>query len=150
MKRYLALMILAGVLVLIVLNLPGEGQKPGGEGPEAKGKAAGFSLPRRQTTLTFVERKGKTLYDFYCVLCHGATGNGDGFNSFNLTQQPAKLADPHLLAKLSDAQIMAVVKKGGAALGLSSQMPSWGSLFKDQDITSLIAYVRTLSKPGGE
>ena len=89
------------------------------------------------------------MYDYYCVLCHGATGNGDGFNSYILTTPPAKLADPNLMGKLSDAQIMAVVKKGGAALGLSSQMPSWGGLFKNQDITALIAYIRTLSKPGG-
>ena len=107
-------------------------------------------LPQKQSQLTFAEKKGQTLYDYYCVLCHGATGNGDGFNSYTLTTPPAKLADPNLMAKLSDAQIMTVVKRGGAALGLSTQMPSWGGLFKDQDITALIAYIRTLSKSGGE
>ena len=88
------------------------------------------------------------MFDFYCVLCHGTGGNGDGFNAYTLTTPPAKLADPNLMTKLSDAQIKTVVKKGGAALGLSLQMPSWGDLFKVQDLNALVAYVRTLSKPG--
>jgi mono/diheme cytochrome c family protein len=146
MKKCLSLMLLAGAVILIILDFPGEGQKPATPVPPTSGGKSGFLLPERHEKLTFVERKGRSLYDYYCVLCHGASGKGDGFNSYTLATPPAKLADPAPMAKLSDAQIMTVIKKGGSALGLSTLMPSWGDLFKTQDLSALIAYIRTLSK----
>jgi mono/diheme cytochrome c family protein len=150
MIKKLSLALLISAAVLLILDPPGECQKPPSPISQTQGEKPKFLLPQKQSQFTFAEKKGRALYDYYCVLCHGAGGNGDGFNSYTLTTPPAKLADPNLMAKLSDAQIMEVVKKGGAALGLSTQMPSWGGLFKNQDITALIAYIRTLSKPGGE
>jgi cytochrome c oxidase cbb3-type subunit III len=149
MKKYLSLMLLVSTLILFILDISVEGQNQPSGGPQSKGGKAGFLLPETHTSLTFVEQKGKALFDYYCAICHGATGNGDGFNSFNLTTPTAKLADPSLMAKLSDAQMIAVIKKGGAALNLSIQMPSWGDLFKPSEITTLIAYLHTLSKTGG-
>jgi mono/diheme cytochrome c family protein len=150
MIKSVSLVVLICASILFLSDPPGESQKPPSQIPQSPGEKPKFLLPQKHSQLTFAERKGRALYDFYCVLCHGAGGNGDGFNSYTLTTPPAKLSNPNLMAKLSDAQIREVVKKGGAALGLSNQMPPWGGLFKDQDITNLIAYVRTLSKPGGE
>jgi mono/diheme cytochrome c family protein len=150
MIKIFSLVLLISASIFLIMNSPGESQNPPSPIPQTQGGKPKLLLPQKQNQLTFAEKKGRALFDYYCVLCHGAGGNGDGFNSYTLTTPPAKLADPNLMGKLTDAQIMAVVKKGGAALGLSNQMPSWGGLFKDQDITSLIAYVRTLSKPGGE
>lgn len=148
MIKNLSLLILVSAAILFILNPPGECQKTPSQIPKTQGGNPKFLLPQKHSQLTFSEKKGKALYDYYCVLCHGTGGNGDGFNSYTLTTPPAKLADPNLMSRLSDAQIMAVVKKGGAVLGLSLQMPSWGDLFKVQDLNALIAYVRTLSKPG--
>jgi mono/diheme cytochrome c family protein len=148
MIKNLFLLILVSVLIGFILNPPGESQQTPAQNPKHQGDNPGFLLPQKHSPLTFSERKGQALYDYYCVLCHGTSGNGDGFNSYTLTTPPAKLADPNLMSKLSDAQIIAVVKIGGQALGLSSQMPSWGNLFKDKDLNVLAAYVRTLSKPG--
>ncbi len=140
-------MILVSALILFILDIQGECQKPSSQGPPTKEEKSRFLLPQKQSKLTSVEQKGKVLYDYYCVLCHGATGNGDGFNAYMLATPPAKLADPTFIAKLSDEQIKGVIRDGGAAHGLSSLMPSWGGLFKTQDLTTLIAYIRTLSKP---
>ncbi|MEE9170069.1 MAG: c-type cytochrome [bacterium] len=41
----------------------------------------------------YAERKGKHLYAHYCAVCHGASGEGDGFNAFNLDPRPRNLAD---------------------------------------------------------
>jgi mono/diheme cytochrome c family protein len=148
MIKNLSLLILVSAAILFTLNAPGESQQTPPQLPKAQGDNPKFSLPQERSRLTFSEKKGQALYDYYCVLCHGTSGNGDGFNAYTLTTPPAKLADPKLMTKLSDAQIMTVVKKGGASLGLSPQMPSWGDLFKVQDLNALVAYVRTLSKPG--
>jgi mono/diheme cytochrome c family protein len=148
MKKNLSLLILVSFAILFILNPPGEGQQTPPQPSKAQGDNPKFLLPQKQSRLTFSERKGQALFDFYCVLCHGTGGNGDGFNAYTLTSPPAKLADPNLMAKLADAQIVTIIKGGGGALGLSLQMPSWGGLFKDKDLTALVAYVRTLSKPG--
>ena len=42
---------------------------------------------------TYAERKGKQLYDHYCAVCHGSSGEGDGFNAFNLDPRLRNLAD---------------------------------------------------------
>ncbi len=146
MAKYLSLILLVGVLILLIPAVSGESQSPASKGPSAQ---SGFLLPQKHTNLSFIERKGKTLYEYYCALCHGATGNGDGFNSYMLATPPAKLADPALISKISDEKIKGVIKDGGGPHGLSPIMPSWGGLLKVQDINALAAYIRTLSKSGG-
>ncbi|MGA3086940.1 MAG: cytochrome c [Thermodesulfobacteriota bacterium] len=149
MIKNLFLVILVCGSILFILNLPGESQKTPTQIRQTQGEKPKFLLPQNHSQLTFVEKKGRALYDYYCSLCHGASGNGDGFNSYTLTTPPAKLADPKLMGKLSDAQIMATIKRGGGAFGLSPQMPSWGGLFKDKDLNALVAYVRTLFRRAG-
>ncbi|MFQ5628781.1 MAG: c-type cytochrome, partial [bacterium] len=54
---------------------------------------------------TFNERQGKRLYDRYCAVCHGASGEGDGFNSYNLDPRPHSLADSAYITALTDATL---------------------------------------------
>jgi mono/diheme cytochrome c family protein len=140
---------LVSSLILLILAAPGDCQTPASQIPTTKGEKSAFLLPEKQSKLTFIEQKGRTQYDFYCALCHGPVGNGDGFNSYTLTTPPAKLADPALMAKLSDDKIKRVIKEGGSAHSLSPIMPSWSGLLKAKDIESLVAYIRTLSRPSG-
>jgi len=42
---------------------------------------------------TYKERQGKQLFEQYCVVCHGQSGEGDGFNAYNLTPRPHSLSD---------------------------------------------------------
>jgi cytochrome c len=149
MTKYLSPILLVSVLILLILPIPGESQPPASQGLSTKGEKSGFLLPQIHTRLSFIERKGKTLYEYYCALCHGATGNGDGFNSYMLATPPAKFADPAFMARITDEQIKGVIKDGGGAHGLSPIMPSWGGLLKARDIDALAAYIRTLSKPSG-
>jgi mono/diheme cytochrome c family protein len=148
MIKNFSLLILVSASIFFILSPPGESQQSPTQLPKTQVDNPKFLLPQKHSQLTFFEKKGKALYDYYCVLCHGTGGNGDGFNSYTLTTPPAKLADPKLMGKLSNTQVMAIIKRGGGAFGLSPQMPSWGGLFKDKDLNALVAYVRTLSKPG--
>ncbi len=114
---------------------------------EEKAKQAEFEIPHSpKSTLTQPEQKGAGLYAYYCVVCHGKKGEGDGLNSFQLATPPAKHADPALMSKLSDADIAKVIKEGGRALGLSPEMPPWGRVFNDRDVADLVAFIRTLSR----
>jgi mono/diheme cytochrome c family protein len=110
---------------------------------------SGFVLPQKHlTSLTREEQRGKVLYEYYCALCHGKTGEGDGFNSFTMSTPPARHADAILMGTLSDTQIQLVIREGGSALGRSPQMPPWGGVLTDQEISDLTVFIRTLAKPG--
>jgi cytochrome c oxidase cbb3-type subunit 3 len=137
------ILILCGVLLFPMLLLMGCAE-------EHLSEQSGFVLPQKHlTSLTREEQRGKVLYEYYCTLCHGKTGEGDGFNSFNMSTPPARHADAILMGTLSDTQIQLVIREGGSALGRSPQMPPWGRVLTDQEISDLTVFIRTLAKPGG-
>ena len=114
------------------------------------GTSPGFVIPRKHLSdLSPAEETGQALYRHYCTICHGMTGQGDGFNSFNLATPPAKHADPARMATESDSRIREVIKVGGPALGMSPLMPAWGTVLTDMQIVDLSTYIRTLAKQEG-
>ena len=87
---------------------------------------------------------GKAKYDQNCVVCHGATGKGDGAAAASLNPKPRNFTDQAYMSKRTDAQLTAVIKSGGAANGLSAMMAPFGTMLSDADIANVVAYVRTL------
>ncbi|MGE5851267.1 MAG: c-type cytochrome, partial [Candidatus Methylomirabilota bacterium] len=91
-------------------------------------------------------RRGEPLYRYYCAVCHGATGEGDGPNAASMEDdRPRDLTDARYMSRLTDAQLRDVIQRGGAAVGRSRFMPAWGHTFSAEQIADLIAYTRTLS-----
>lgn len=135
------------LLVFLVSCAGGGGPGSGAtkaENPEGKI----FSLPPApDPELSREARRGKALYEYYCALCHGATGNADGFNAFNLRTPPTRHTDPILMGTLSDTQIRRIIREGGGALGRSPQMPPWGGVLGDREIADITAFIRTLAAP---
>jgi mono/diheme cytochrome c family protein len=89
---------------------------------------------------------GQRLYLTYCAECHGADGRGSWRATLFLLR-PGDLARPGTLAGLSDAYLLDLVKHGGAPIGKPG-MPAFGYHLSDNQIRSVVEYVRTLSKPG--
>jgi cytochrome c len=117
---------------------------------EDRPTTSGFQLPQKpKSALTPSEQKGQSLYAYYCALCHGKTGKGDGFNSYNLTTPPMNFSDGAKMASLSDNQIEKAILAGGAALGLSPQMPAWGGVLTQKQAKDLTAFIRTFAKQDG-
>jgi mono/diheme cytochrome c family protein len=147
MPRYRVIVTLGGVLLfslLVSLDVTGQISRTS---PQGEVKHPEFVLPQKhESRLSPLEQRGQALYEYYCYLCHGKTGNGDGFNSYTLKTPPAKLADAAFMATLSDTQIQKVIKGGGPALGLSPQMPVWGGVLTDKQVDAVIAFIRTLAK----
>lgn len=75
------------------------------------------------------------LYKAKCAVCHGADGKG-------ATPMGQKLGakDFHSpeVAKMSDAELLDITKKG------KDKMPSYDKKLTDDQIKSLIKYIRTL------
>jgi mono/diheme cytochrome c family protein len=98
---------------------------------------------------SYGERKGKRVFDEYCVICHGQHGEGDGFNSYNLDPKPHSLADSVYIAAFSDAALAQVISFGGRGVNKSVLMPAYKWTLRSDQISYLVAYVRLLAHNAG-
>ena len=89
--------------------------------------------------------KGRPLFLHYCAACHGASGDGDGYNADQLDKEPAELSSNKFIAKKKNGQIYRVIKFGGKATKKSHLMPLFGHTLSEEEIWSLVAYVRYLA-----
>lgn len=135
------------MLLLFAASAVGSDRRPSGsDNAAARGKE--FLLPRKnETGLSREAKRGRILYEYYCAICHGKQGNADGFNAYNLKTPPTRHTDPVLMGTLSDTQIRRMIKEGGKTMGRSPQMPPWGLVLNDREITEVTAYIRTLAVP---
>lgn len=94
---------------------------------------------------------GERLFAQACASCHGPGGRPDPESPVlrALAVEPADLSDPLFNSREPAVDWELVVKNGGHALGLSEQMPAWGSSFSDAEIAAIVAYVKTLA-PGSD
>ena len=86
--------------------------------------------------------KGKVSFDNTCVACHGPEGKGDGVASAALDPKPRDLSNGEYVSTLSNEHLYKVISEGGASVGLSPLMASWGGVLSEQDIWNVIAYLR--------
>ena len=89
--------------------------------------------------------KGKEIFTAQCAMCHGAMGKGDGIAAAALKPKPRDLSDPKYMAGLKNDYIRMLLKKGGASVGKSPLMPALGAAMTDEQLTNVIAFVRSLS-----
>lgn len=89
---------------------------------------------------------GKQTFQRYCAGCHGETGQGDGFNSFNLDPHPRDLSDPAFQKSKSNADLADTIRRGGSGVGLSSLMPPWGHTLDSRHVDDVVLYVRSLRR----
>lgn len=75
---------------------------------------------------------GKWLFNLTCAQCHGTDGYG--------SQMAPALNNQQFLNETPDAAIQQII-----ALGVpGTRMPAWGGRLTEYDITSLVAYLRSL------
>ena len=131
----------------------------GGASPVGQGGAAvqdQEKVPARYSDPS----SGKQMFRDYCAACHGMEGKGDGPVARFLRTPPADLG---ALAQRNGGKypadkVAATLRLGtdGGAHG-TSDMPTWGSLFRNQDkktglgfaevrIHNLTEYVKTLQE----
>lgn len=82
--------------------------------------------------------RGKALYGKHCLECHGASGQGNGPLASNQNQKPVDLKKtvsevPHFKFFMSVSQMQGAEK-----------MPGWKTVFSQNDLNDLVAYLRTL------
>lgn len=86
--------------------------------------------------------RGSIVFKTYCILCHGADGEGDGRASKIHNPKPANLT----LSIPTDAQKEIIIRTGGASVGRSAVMPAWGEHLTDEQVSDLVAYLRKINR----
>ncbi|MGE5220203.1 MAG: c-type cytochrome [Chloroflexota bacterium] len=98
-------------------------------------------------SITYADsEQGKRIYRQNCTPCHGESGKGDGVGAQSLPVHPADHTNGAVMNARTDAFLHDVIAKGGGAMGLSSFMPAWRGILKDEQIQDLIDYIRALSQ----
>ena len=110
-----------------------------------------------QNTSPAALAEGQQIYANNCAACHGETGGGNGVFAGQLAakgqasnqtmsgslemsmQTPANFSDPQRLLGASPALLQGKILRGGMGTG----MPMWGSIFTDEQIWNVIAYLYT-------
>ncbi|MDE2483969.1 MAG: cytochrome c [candidate division NC10 bacterium] len=93
------------------------------------------------------EAKAPEKFTTFCVPCHGPAGKGDGAAAAALNPKPRNFTDGELMNAKTDAQLIKAIKEGGAAVGLSSFMPTWAGQLSDEEIKEIVTYIRSLAIP---
>jgi cytochrome c553 len=91
--------------------------------------------------------KGQALYSQRCAMCHGDKGAGDGALAATMPegQKPRNLAAGQNKFATDDAKLKELIKKGGAAVGLSVLMPAQADL-SDEQLGDVVAFLNSLKK----
>jgi len=86
-------------------------------------------------------REGITIFETRCALCHGISGEGNGRMSKIIKTPP-----PYDLTKsiVPDPYLKMIIEKGGAGVGRSAQMPPWSDQLTNNQVDSVILYIKTL------
>ena len=80
---------------------------------------------------------GADIYKARCAMCHG--DDGKATTPAGMAFKAASFNDPAII-KISDADRTDIVKKG------KGKMPVFGDKLTDDQIKSVLAYIRTLEK----
>jgi mono/diheme cytochrome c family protein len=120
------------------------------------GSTIGLAQESHIGDLTGSAKRGKALYERYCIFCHGAQGDGQGESAPYLTPKPRDFTKAVFKCRSTpsgslptDNDLFNTITRGIHASG----MPSWKPLLK-QERADLVAYVKALSpafqdeKPG--
>lgn len=87
---------------------------------------------------------GAALYARHCAACHGAGGEGDGWNAPNLPVVPTAHADADLMSERPDDTLFDAIFAGAFVLDGSGRMPPFGQLLAPTQIRALVSHIRTL------
>ncbi|GJL55466.1 MAG: hypothetical protein NPIRA02_25980 [Nitrospirales bacterium] len=84
--------------------------------------------------------KGKVLFEEHCAECHGRKGDGRGaVGSYLEGQQPANLL-AHTTQTRSDQELFKIIR-----YGIHLEMASWENILEDQEIRTIVTYLRDLA-----
>ena len=145
-----ATIVLLGV-VIAMGALAGCGHKSAATDKKPLEKAYGaepdWNDPQRIIALNYQQTQGKRVFYDYCVWCHASSTPAGPSNMSNLKPAPALANDGATLNSLSDDYLQNIITLGGSAMSKSAMMPPWGMTIKQEDIRSVVSFMRAIAQP---
>jgi len=84
------------------------------------------------------------IFTTRCVVCHGASGSGDGLASKGLSPPPRNFHDSSWQSSVSNEYLTKIIRFGGASVGKSAAMPSNPDLNeKGAVVAALVGRIRS-------
>lgn len=83
-------------------------------------------------------KNGQALYQQHCLRCHGATLDGKGPDAAKLRASPTDF-HKYLSRVKGDLELEVAIRRGRKL----TAMHEWDSLLTDQQVSDLIAYIRS-------
>src|SRR5216110_3218234 len=87
---------------------------------------------------------GAALYQAWCSKCHGADGRGRAAATTRLAVPPADLQECKASTAETEQRWIGIVTQGGAAFGLSLDMPAFGEAGTPAQVRAVVRYARSL------
>jgi mono/diheme cytochrome c family protein len=119
----------------------GGGQQQSNEGTQTTTQTTPPAETPSATATTASVEVGQRVYTERCVLCHGASGKGDGVGAAGLDPKPRDHTDGSYMNTQTDEALLNVIKNG------KGNMPAWGNVLSEVESQSVLMYVRTLAVP---
>ena len=148
MKSFYIVSVLAGLATAFV------GTATAAEMKEAKG-ATKVSMADRMATPHYKPTgkppsaaRGQAIFLDHCALCHGVHGKGDGPRSAFFVPGGQYIPDMTLAAVMNgrDKELLGSIREGLRRLPEPAYvMPQFKYILSDEEIHSVLAYVKTLS-----
>ena len=98
--------------------------------------SAGILCCLAQPSDAHAQSDAARIYKANCVLCHSADGSGDNPTGKAMHAKDLRSEE---VQKQSDAELAEVITKG------RGKMPAFGAKLKPDDVTKLVAYIRSLA-----
>lgn len=104
--------------------------------------AAFKSMKSRQA----IQESPQHLYQHYCSVCHGNSGEADGFNTFNLDPKPLSFLDTLFIEKNDSLSILKAISEGGNGKELSKMMPPYKHTLSKTERERLTSFILSLNR----
>ena len=112
----------------------------------AAGKAAVIHVD--EIALGYQEMLGAKINEMHCVRCHDPESTPERVsNHDNLEPAPHAFTEGAILNAMTDANLLAMISHGGAALNKSPAMPPYGNTLTKAEVDALAAYIRAVADP---
>ena len=101
-----------------------------------------------EVALGYQAMLGEQINQIHCVRCHDSESTPERVsNHDNLEAMPHAFTEGAILNQITDANLVAIIAHGGAALNKSAAMPPYGDTLTKIEIEALVAYLRAVSDP---
>lgn len=136
LKTLVSFIAIIGAVVLMSFSLTSNVTKPDQDKWVAPASAKELKNPRSGAESI---ASGKSIYATRCVVCHGATGKGDG-PAGKALNPPAGDHTSEAVQAQTDGEIFWKISEGRGS------MVGWKLILSEQDRWDLVNYIRTLKQ----